>query len=36
MSDGFIFVFGLIAVTVAVGPLIIAAISELREKDGSE
>jgi len=33
MSDGLIFVFGLIALLVAVGPLVIAAISEVREED---
>lgn len=33
MSDLFIFLFGLVATAVTLGPLIIAAISELREND---
>jgi hypothetical protein len=33
MSDATIFVFGLVATLFALGPLTIAAISELREKD---
>lgn len=36
MSDGFIFVFGLLATIFALGPLIIAAISEVREKNDQE
>jgi hypothetical protein len=33
MSDGAIFVFGLVATIVTLGPLLIAAISEVRNKD---
>jgi hypothetical protein len=33
MSDGAIFVFGLVATAFTLGPLIIAAISEVRGKD---
>jgi hypothetical protein len=33
MSDTAIFIFGFIALTFTLGPLTIAAISELREKD---
>jgi hypothetical protein len=33
MSDGTIFLFGLLATLFALGPLVIAAISELREKE---
>ncbi len=33
MSDAFIFVLGLLATVAAIGPLTIAAISELRGKD---
>lgn len=36
MSDGALFVFGLIATLFAIGPLIIAAITELREKDNQK
>ena len=36
MSDGAIFVFGLLATLFALGPLAIAAISELREKDNQK
>jgi hypothetical protein len=32
MSDGAIFLFGLLVTLFALGPLVIAAISELREK----
>jgi hypothetical protein len=33
MSDGVLFVFGLVATIFTLGPLTIAAISEMREKD---
>ncbi len=33
MSDGFIFIFGLVATLFTLGPLTIAAISEVRNKD---
>jgi hypothetical protein len=33
MSDAFIFVFGLIATVLAVGPLGVAAFLEIRSKD---
>jgi hypothetical protein len=36
MSDAAIFVFGLVATLFTLGPLAIAAISELREKDGQK
>ncbi len=36
MSDVFTFVFGLIATILAVGPLVIAAISEMRSKDAED
>ena len=33
MSDGAIFVFGLVATLFTLGPLTIAAVSEIRNKD---
>ncbi len=36
MSDLFLFLFGTVATAVTLGPLIIAAVSELREKDSQQ
>jgi hypothetical protein len=36
MSDGLLFLFGLIATILTLGPLTIAALSELRDKDAQE
>jgi hypothetical protein len=36
MSDLALFVFGFIAMSFTLGPLTIAAIAELREKDGQK
>jgi hypothetical protein len=36
MSDGLIFLFGLLATILTLGPLAIAALSELSDKDAQE
>ena len=36
MNEIFLFIFGLVATIAAVGPLVLAGISEAREKKGKE